>query len=244
MTACCNRVSSLDLSGAERVRERCGPLYNLYPEQAVFGNKNFRSTSSVNELLVATNNPGKLAEFGRLFAGLPTILRDLSHYKIRDEAEETGDTFYENAAIKAAFYARLSGSPSLADDSGLVVDRLNGGPGVRSARYGGEGASDHDRIQKLLTEMGDAQDRAARFVCVCALADSSGTIVHTTEGICEGSIVLSPRVTNGFGYDPIFEPRGFDQTFGELTPDIKQSISHRALAVKKMIPFLRGFFKI
>jgi XTP/dITP diphosphohydrolase len=237
-------MSSLNLYGAEEVRERCGPLYNLYPESAIVGNKNFRKSALMNELLIATNNLGKLAEFGRLLDGVPVSLRDLSYYGITDEVDETGETFAENASIKAAFYARLGGSRALADDSGLVIDHLNGEPGVRSARYAGENASDRERIAKVLAQMGNARDRSARFVCVCALADTSGKIVHTTEGVCEGSIAEAPRGANGFGYDPLFIPAGFDKTFGEFSADIKHSISHRALAVKKMIPFLQGFFKI
>jgi len=198
----------------------------------------------MHELLIATNNRGKLAEFARLLAGLSVTLRDLSHYRISSEANETGQSFAENASIKAAFYAKLSGAPALADDSGLVVDHLNGEPGVHSARYGGDNASDIDRIDKMLAELGDTRDRSARFVCICALADARGNIIRMAEGVCEGSIPDAPRGANGFGYDPVFVPVGFDQTFGELTSDIKQSISHRALAVKKMIPFLRGFFKI
>ena len=198
----------------------------------------------MNELLIATNNGGKLAEFSRLLDDMTVTLRDLSHYGISTEADETGETFAENASIKAAFYAKLSGSPALADDSGLVIDHLNGDPGVRSARYAGDDASDDERIEKVLAQMTNSRDRSARFVCVCALADGSGNIVHTTEGICEGSIAESPLGANGFGYDPIFIPTGFDKTFGELSVAIKHSISHRALAVKKMIPFLQGFFKI
>lgn len=198
----------------------------------------------MNKLLIATNNPGKLSEFARLLEGLPVTLCGLAYFGISDEAEETGATFEENAAIKAAFYARASGVPALADDSGLVIDQLNGEPGVRSARYAGINATDTDRIEKVLSEMTDGRDRSARFVCVCALADPTGNIVHVTDGTCEGSMALAPRGTNGFGYDPIFLPDGFGQTFGELTSDLKHSVSHRARAVKKMIPFLRGFFKI
>jgi len=198
----------------------------------------------MTELLIATNNRGKLAEFARLLDGLTLTLRDLSYFGIADEVEETGATFAENAAIKSAFYARLSGVPSLADDSGLVVDHLDGAPGVRSARYAGNSATDADRVEKVLWEMTDAQDRSARFVCVCALADAGGNIMHVTQGTCEGSIANAPRGSNGFGYDPIFLPEGYGQTFGEVGSDIKHSISHRAHAVKKMIPFLRGFFKI
>jgi XTP/dITP diphosphohydrolase len=198
----------------------------------------------MNELLIATNNQGKLAEFTRLLDGLPVTLRDLSYFGVSDVVNETGETFAKNASIKAASYAKLCGSPAMADDSGLVVDHLGGGPGVRSARYAGEKANDRERIEMLLAQMGEARDRSARFVCVCALADAGGKILHFTDGVCEGSITMSGRGANGFGYDPIFVPAGFDQTFAEMPSDIKQSISHRALAVKKMIPFLRGFLKI
>lgn len=198
----------------------------------------------MTELLIATNNRGKLAELARLLDGLPIMLRDPSYFGMTEGVEETGATFAENAAIKAAFYAGRSGVPALADDSGLVVDHLEGAPGVRSARYAGSNANDADRIEKVLSKITGSLDRSARFVCVCALADAGGNIVHVTEGTCEGSISVTPRGSNGFGYDPIFLPEGYDQTFGELTSDIKHSISHRARAVKKMIPFLRGFLKI
>ena len=196
------------------------------------------------ELLIATNNPGKLAEFAQMFSESPLKVRSLADVGISADVEETGETFAENAAIKAAFYARLSGISTLADDSGLVIDHLKGEPGVRSARYAGEGAGDNERIRKVLAKMSAAGDRSARFIAVCALAEASGKIVHTTEGTCEGSIAFEPRGANGFGYDPIFLPTGFDQTFAEMPSEIKHSISHRALAVKKMIPFLRGFFNI
>ncbi|HYJ90241.1 MAG TPA: XTP/dITP diphosphatase [Pyrinomonadaceae bacterium] len=197
-------------------------------------------------LLIATNNRGKMAEFGRLLDELPFDLHDLSSIGITDEIEETGETFAKNAAIKASGYAKMSGALTLADDSGLVIDYLKGEPGVRSARYAGEGASDGDRIEKVLSQMRDVETdrRTARFVCVVALADTNGKVVHSTEGVCEGRIAFEPKGKNGFGYDPIFMPSGFDQTFAELTSAVKNEISHRALAVKKMIPYLQGFFHI
>ena len=196
------------------------------------------------DLLIATNNQGKINEFAPLLGGLPLALRDLSYFAIQDQVEETGATFAENAAIKASTYANLARAHALADDSGLMIDSLNGEPGVKSARYAGEGATDLDRIEKVLSKLGHADDRAARFVCVVALADATGNVLHSETGICEGTIALSPRGENGFGYDPIFVPKGFDLTFGELAIDVKQKISHRAIAISKIIPFLQGFFKI
>lgn len=198
----------------------------------------------MTDLLIATNNQGKLNEFAQLLSGQPLLLRDLGHYGIDREVEETGKTFTENAILKASGYARLARVPVLADDSGLVIDYLNGSPGVQSARYAGESATDRDRIEKVLSEMHDAGSRAARFVCVVALADASGNVLHSETGVCEGNIAFGPRGENGFGYDPIFVPEGYRRTFGELSSDVKQKISHRALAIAKIIPFLQGFFKI
>jgi len=199
----------------------------------------------VNDLLIATNNRGKLAEIELLLSGLSLDLVSLAGAGITDDIEETGDTFAENAAIKAMAYAISAGIPALADDSGLMIDSLGGAPGVHSARYAGPEASDRDRIDKVLSELRDSArvDRTARFVCVVALANANGEVVHTTEGVCEGRLADRPRGDNGFGYDPIFVPDGYEMTFGELPSDKKQKISHRARAVRKMIPFLRGFFK-
>ncbi len=135
---------------------------------------------------------------------------------------------------------------SLADDSGLEVEALGGAPGVFSARYAGENATDREKIAKLLHELNETQDRRrlARFVCAMAISDEKGEIKFLTEGICNGKIALSPSGTNGFGYDPIFIPDDFEQTFGELSDEIKQKISHRARATEKIIPFLRGFYAV
>jgi XTP/dITP diphosphohydrolase len=198
----------------------------------------------VIDLLIATNSRGKLDEFAQLLGRLPLSLRDLRYYGINVAVDETGATFAENAAIKASSYAKLAGVPALADDSGLVIDYLKGEPGVQSARYAGESATDRDRIEKILSQMCDADIRTARFVCVASFADERGDLIYSATGICEGTIALAPRGENGFGYDPIFVPKGFGRTFGELTLDVKQKISHRALAIAKIIPFLHGFFKI
>lgn len=198
------------------------------------------------ELLIATKNQGKFVEIRNLLAHLPLTLTDLNQIGISADVEETGITFSENAELKATGYAGLAGIPTLADDSGLVVDVLDGRPGVISARYAGDGASDNDRIGKVLAEMQacPGAPRTARFVCSIALADTSKKVVGVVSGICEGTIVDVPRGELGFGYDPIFRPNGFEQTFGELDAATKNRVSHRARAFEKIIPFLRGFFEL
>jgi XTP/dITP diphosphohydrolase len=198
----------------------------------------------MTDLLIATGNAGKVREVLPLLDGLPLRLRSLSEFSSVVEIEETGATFAENAALKATAYAAQTGLWTLADDSGLEVDALGGVPGVFSARYGGAGASDADRITRLLAELsrtGDA-DRRARFVCVIAIADADARLVHTSTGICEGSIALAPRGVGGFGYDPVFIPDGYQGSFGELPTEIKQRISHRALALRAVRPFLLDNF--
>jgi XTP/dITP diphosphohydrolase len=197
-------------------------------------------------LLIATHNQGKLEEFRRIL-GLPAIyLVSLSDLCIDTEVEEQGETFNEIAAAKARAYALISRHTTLADDSGLVIDALDGRPGIFSARYAGESGNDLDRIDKVLRELRnvEAGERTARFVCALSLSDSYGEIVSTVTGACEGEITFEPRGENGFGYDPIFQPGGFMQTFAELDSSTKDRISHRALAAAKIIPFLQGFFDI
>ena len=198
------------------------------------------------ELLIATYNPGKLHELSALLSDVPLKLKNLSNLKNINEVEETGLTIRENAELKAAAYAGQTGLWSLADDSGLEVTALNGAPGVYSDRYAGKGASDHTKMNKVLTELAAIHNasRAARFFCVMSIADNTEKIVFTAEGICSGTIASEPRGSNGFGYDPIFIPDGFDKTFGELSGDVKQQISHRARAVAEIIRFLHAFFKL
>jgi XTP/dITP diphosphohydrolase len=198
----------------------------------------------MRDLLIATNNLGKLREFKEIVGELPIKLITLRQLGIETDIAETGSTFAENARLKAVGYARLAGMATLADDSGLVVDSLDGRPGVYSARYAGTGANDRDRVQKLLDEMNEATDRTARFVCFAALADAEGHVFASVEGKCEGTITNVSRGSSGFGYDPIFLPNGYDKTFAELDPAIKNRISHRGDAFSKMLPFLRGFFDI
>ncbi|MGQ9676286.1 MAG: XTP/dITP diphosphatase [Chloroflexota bacterium] len=182
-------------------------------------------------LLIATNNEGKLREYRDLLAGLPVQLVSLREAGVDIEVEETGQTFAENAVLKASCYARASGLCTLADDSGLEVDALGGEPGVMSSRYAGPQATDADRVRFLLDKMKTVPDdqRSARFKCVIAVA-SPADLVETSEGTVEGVIASEPRGDQGFGYDPIFYLPEMTRTMAELPPAIKNRISHRARA--------------
>jgi XTP/dITP diphosphohydrolase len=206
-----------------------------------------RPSAAPPRLLVATRSRHKLAELRDLLA-LPDVeLVDLDDLGIADEVEETGATFAGNAALKARFYARLSGLPTLADDSGLEVGALGGGPGVRTRRYAGEQATDAQNNDKLLADLEGVPPggRGARYRCVLALAlpaaagPRGGLPVRLTRGTFPGRIAAAPRGTNGFGYDPIFEPAGErsgGSTVGEWSPERKQAVSHRARAARRMRP--------
>ena len=183
------------------------------------------------QLLIATHNRGKLIEYQEMLADLPFELVTLDDVGIRDDIEENGATFAENARAKALEYARRSGLLTLADDSGLEVDALGGEPGVHSKRYAGENKNDPDRIAFLLDKLrGVPRDqRAARFRCALAIATPRGEL-YECAGTCEGLIEFTPRGTNGFGYDPVFlfPERGL--TMAELSAEEKNRISHRARA--------------
>ncbi len=197
------------------------------------------------ELLVATNNAGKVRELRGALSDLPLRLRTLAEFDDVDEAEETGATFAENATLKALHYSARTGLLTLSDDSGLVVDALGGAPGVYSARYAGKTATYDERMRRLLEEIeatGDVE-RRARFVCVIAVAEPSTGELVTFEGRCEGSIARGPRGAGGFGYDPVFVPEGHTRTFGELPEEVKRTISHRALAVALASRYLRERFE-
>ena len=201
----------------------------------------FMSTrSQLPSLLLGTRNPGKVREIETILGDVPWQIRSLQEFLDLDIPAETADTYAGNAIIKAQFYARATGLCALADDSGLEVEALNGAPGVYSARYAGAGASDADRRTLLLSELAHvpADQRKARFVCAVAIALPDGTILNTSEGICEGAIIFESRGTSGFGYDPLFIPDGFDKTFAELPDTIKNQISHRARALLKTREFL------
>jgi XTP/dITP diphosphohydrolase len=185
------------------------------------------------KLLVATNNPGKIREYEALLKGLPLTLSYPAQEGIDIEVQEAGSTFAENARLKAVAYAAASGLLTLADDSGLEVDALEGEPGTRSARFAGPGASDEDRYRLLLSKLEGVpwERRTARFRCVIAVAGLQGE-VHTAEGTCEGLIAFEPKGEHGFGYDPVFYMPEHGQTMAELESEVKNRISHRARAVE------------
>lgn len=185
----------------------------------------------MKQLLIATSNSGKFREFSGLLVGLveqPLSLRDFPDLEL---PPEDGDTFRDNAVIKALHAAKIAGMPAIADDSGLEVKALGGRPGVRSARYAGENAGDSDNNALLLKEMAAIPDgeREARFVCCIAFCNPDGVCV-TFEGELRGEILPEPRGSDGFGYDPLFVVSGHDKTLAELDLEEKNSISHRARA--------------
>jgi XTP/dITP diphosphohydrolase len=188
------------------------------------------------DLLLATRNQHKTREFAQLL-GKNFILRDLTTKRDLTEIRETGRTFEENAAIKAIAISRIFPDEIvIADDSGLEVDALAGGPGIFSARYAGENASDLRNVEKVLRELQDARERSARFRCVIALA-KDGELMTTVAGEVAGTITKCPRGENGFGYDPIFMPEGFKETFAELPSKTKNAVSHRAKAVAELLRY-------
>jgi XTP/dITP diphosphohydrolase len=193
-------------------------------------------------LLIATSNGGKRAEIQLLLSDLPVSLFGLPDFPAIEPIAETGTTFVENASLKAIGYAAQTGMVTLADDSGLEVDALGGAPGVRSARYTSEGASDAERIEALLAALAfvDESRRSARFVSAVVIADSSREILNVSVGECEGRIALATRGAGGFGYDPVFIPNGGRLTFAELKPQIKNQISHRARALAATRAYLLG----
>lgn len=192
-------------------------------------------------LLLGTRNPGKVKEITSILEDSGWSFSSLPEFENVESPEENGETYADNAILKARFYAQATGLCALADDSGLEVDALGGAPGVFSARYAGENASDADRRKMLLAEMTEAIERSARFVSVVAIANPDGTVLNISEGICEGTITYAPRGTGGFGYDPLFIPDGYDQTFAELAQELKNRISHRGRALLNTLQFLKSF---
>ena len=193
------------------------------------------------KLLLATTNQGKVKEYRSLLEGVPFEMVSPRELGIDAEVEETGQTFEENARMKASAMAERSGLITLADDSGLEVDALNGEPGVRSARYAGEGATDADRYNYLLSRMENLPwpERTARFRCVIAIAVPGGEVM-TCEGECPGIIMLEPKGDNGFGYDPVFYLPDMDRTMAEISREEKNRISHRAQAAAKAKKLLQN----
>jgi len=200
------------------------------------------STTAYSELLIATNNAGKIRELASLLSNLPLRLRRLSEFPHVEEVEETGRTFAENAELKARLYSEQTNLRTLADDSGLEVDALNGAPGVLSARYAGAHATDLERNARLLAELNLTGDerRSARFICAIALYEPGEERAKVFSGVCEGRIAKGLQGAGGFGYDPLFIPTGYEQTFGELPDELKQQISHRARALAKVRAYLSG----
>jgi XTP/dITP diphosphohydrolase len=184
-------------------------------------------------LVIATGNPGKTVEIRDMLKGFPIDIKNLDDFGPIPPVVEDGETFDENAYKKASFVSKILGYPALADDSGLVVEALDGAPGVYSARYAGENAGDQQRYTKLLDEMKGHTNRQAAFECVISLAVPTGAAL-TYEGRCEGLIAEEPAGDGGFGYDPVFYYPPLKKTFGELSREDKSRISHRGKALGEL----------
>ena len=194
------------------------------------------------ELLIASQNPGKLNEMRLLLEGLPFRALSPRDLGILTAPEETGTTFLENATLKALDYARRSGRLAVADDSGLSVDALDGGPGLYSSRFGGEGASDLDRNRLLLERLRGVppEKRTARFTSAVVVASGAQVLFHAQESVL-GRIAEEMSGRNGFGYDPLFFYPPLEKTFGELPREEKDRVSHRGKAFAKLREFLAGY---
>ena len=195
-------------------------------------------------LWIASNNEKKRVELARLLGGLSYQLKLQSEAPESLDVEENAPDFAGNAELKAVALARLVGAPALGDDSGLCVDALDGRPGVHSARYAGPDATDQDRIQKLLGELAGVpgERRTAHFVCHLCLADAQGNVLERIEGTCSGVIMTEPSGDGGFGYDPVFRPTEAGDhdpsaTFAQLTPEQKDAISHRGVALRSLLEY-------
>ncbi len=189
-------------------------------------------------LVIGSANRKKALELAELFAPLGVVVKSLADFPDCPQVPETDHTFAENAALKACGLAQALGQWVLADDSGLCVDALGGDPGVRSARYSGAQATDAANNRLLLEKLAGVplDKRTAQFVCAMALSDPAGQIRATAEASCRGRIALEPRGNGGFGYDPLFEIVEYRRTFGELSPDVKAILSHRARAARLILP--------
>lgn len=188
------------------------------------------------QIIAATRNLHKLEELRKMLAGQDAEIVGLDSYPHCPDIEENGDSFAANASIKALAANKYTDLPAFADDSGLCVEALDGAPGIYSSRYADDDAA---RIARLLEELKDKSNRRAKFVCVIAIA-INGEVIETFTGEVHGVIADAPRGSNGFGYDPVFVPDGYDQTFGELGAEVKDRISHRALAVRAAVEFVEN----
>ncbi len=194
----------------------------------------------LNKFVIATNNAHKVNEFKRILNELKIECLSLKEMNIECDVDETGSTFEQNALLKAKAVYDLCGVPTIADDSGLSVDALDGEPGVYSARYGGNGLDDRARTELLLSRMEGMSDRSAHFTSAIACVIDENTS-FCVVGKVFGDIADQIKGTNGFGYDPVFIPKGFGLTFGQLEPEIKDSISHRASALKQFSRKIKEF---
>ena len=194
------------------------------------------------KFVLATHNPGKLAEMKAILSELGVEVVSPSEAGMEVDVEETGSTFAENAMLKAKAVCAAAGLPAIADDSGLCVNALNGGPGVYSARYGGEELDDRGRCMLLLNSMRGQATRAAHFSCAIACAFPNGDTLEA-EGRCDGAIAFAPLGTGGFGYDPVFLIPGRGKTFGQLSAEEKGAISHRGKALAAFAEKLGTYLK-
>lgn len=189
----------------------------------------------LKQLVIATHNQGKLEEFKALMKELPIEIKSLADFPPVEEPAETGRTFAANARLKAQYYAKKTGAPCIADDSGLEVQALDGAPGVRSARYAGEKATDEENNKLLLTNMKFQVKRTCRFRCALCVALPEGKVLNEVDGICEGMLLHEPLGEGGFGYDPLFWSTELHKGLAEATLQEKNKISHRGKAIRKLV---------
>lgn len=194
------------------------------------------------ELILASNNPQKLKELREILGDMGIAVLSQQEFGCHFEVEENGSTFAENARLKAQAVTEATGKAAIADDSGLCVDVLGGRPGIRSARYGPVGSTDAERCHLLLEELWGREDRNARFVSSICCTFPNGDVI-AAEGVCEGSILDSPRGDGGFGYDPVFQVTGMNRSMAELTPAEKNAISHRGRALRSFQKRLETYLK-
>jgi XTP/dITP diphosphohydrolase len=194
----------------------------------------------MRKLLIATNNHGKILEFQALLKGIPFELVNPSDLNFKLDVEESGSTYEANAKIKALAFSKASGLISMADDSGLEVDALDGAPGIHSARYAGPKAADINKVDLLLSKLKGIPEakRTARFRCVIAIAQPNGQVL-VCGGKCEGRITFEPKGRQGFGYDPVFYFPELGKTMAELPEEVKNSISHRGNAAREAVNLLK-----
>jgi XTP/dITP diphosphohydrolase len=196
------------------------------------------------EILIGTGNRGKVAEIKRVLKDLPLKFQVVTDFPGIRPPVEDGGSYEENAVIKAQSYARQTGLWTMSDDSGLEVTSLNGMPGLRSARFGGDGLSDAGRTSLLLSELSavSGDERSARFICAVAIAKPTGEVINVAHGTCHGDIAKAPSGHEGFGYDPVFIPTGYKITFAEMPLLLKDTISHRGKALAAAGEFLERLF--